>query len=64
MLGSYLGPGVCIGYCLLSFKCILYLNKRLGDVLVLYLIGQAGMDSLEDREEGLDFRDFACLVGG
>jgi len=64
MLGSYLGPGICGRYRLLTFKYALDIYKLLRDVLVLCLIGQADVGPLEEGEEGLDFRDFACLVSG
>ena len=64
MLGCYLGPGVCRRYCLLLFECTLDLYKRLGDSVVLYLVGQAGVGPSEEGEEGLDFRDFIALVSG
>jgi len=48
----------------LLFKYALDIYKYLRDVLVLYLVGQAGVGPLEEGEEGLDFRDFAYLVSG
>jgi len=62
VLGSDLGLGICSRYRLLTFKCALDIYKRLRDVLVLCLIGQADVGPLEEGEEGLDFRDFAYLV--
>ena len=63
-MGYYLGLGVYRRYCLPLFKYTLDLYKRLGDSVVLYLVGQAGVGPLEEGEEGLDFRDFIALVGG
>ena len=64
VLGSYLSPGICSRCSLLLFKCALDIYKCLRDVLVLCLVGQAGVGPLEEGEEGLDFRDFIYLVGG
>jgi len=64
VLGSYLGLGIYSRYYLLFFKSVLDIYKRLRDMLVLCLVGQAGVGPLEEGEEGLDFWDFIYLVGG